>query len=137
LLAGVTAAVDHIADMGEGGDRRSRLDDAYRIAGAHERALGERLLAGLADGVTVWGPQTMDGRVSTFALALDGLAPDFVSSRLGERGIFTWSGHNYAVEPMRRLGLLDSGGLVRIGLIATTTKEEVDRLLAELVDLLS
>lgn len=137
LLAGVTAAVDHIASLGVGSDRRRRLDDAYRIVGAHERAMGERFLAGLPDGVSVWGPPTMDGRVSTFAVSVEGHTADQVSHRLGERGIFTWPGHYYAVEPMRRLGLLDSGGLVRIGLVATTNEEEVDRLLSELADLLS
>jgi cysteine desulfurase family protein (TIGR01976 family) len=137
LFAGVTAAIDHIASLGEGPDRRSRLDDAYRVVGAHERALGERFLAGLPAGVRLWGPPTMDGRVSTFAIGVDGMSADEASERLGERGIFTWSGHYYAVEPMRRLGLLDQGGLVRIGLVATTTNEEVDRLLSELADLLS
>ncbi|MGF1665016.1 MAG: cysteine desulfurase-like protein [Acidimicrobiia bacterium] len=137
LFAGVTAAVDHIASLGEGPDRGNRLDDAYRVVGAHERALGERLLAGLPTGIRLWGPPTMDGRVSTFAVGVDGMTADQASARLGERGIFTWSGHYYAIEPMRRLGLLDQGGLVRIGLVATTTEEEVDRLLAELADLLS
>jgi cysteine desulfurase family protein (TIGR01976 family) len=137
LLAGVTAAVDHIASLGSGDTRRDRLDDAYRVVGAHERAMGERFLAGLPTGVRLWGPPGMDGRVSTFAIGVDGMTADEASARLGERGIFTWSGHYYAVEPMRRLGLLDQGGLVRIGLVATTNEEEVDRLLSELADLLS
>jgi cysteine desulfurase family protein (TIGR01976 family) len=136
LFAGVTAAVDHIASLGEGTDRKERLDDAYRAVGGHERELGERFLAGLPAGVRLWGLPTMDGRVSTFAVSVEGMTADQASEKLGERGIFTWSGHYYAVEPMRRLGLLESGGLVRIGLVATTTEEEVDRLLAELADLL-
>lgn len=136
LLAGVTAAVDHIASLGEGPDRSARLDDAYLVVGGHERAMGERFLAGLPAGVRLWGPPTMDGRVSTFAVSVEGMTADQASGKLGERGIFTWSGHYYAVEPMRRLGLLESGGLVRIGLVATTNDEEVDRLHTELVDLL-
>lgn len=137
LLAGVEAAVDHIAASGDGSTRRKRLDDAYRTVGAHERAMGERFIAGLPDGVTLYGPPSMDGRVSTFAVDVAGMTADEASARLGERGIFTWSGHYYAVEPMRRLGLLDRGGLVRIGLVSHTTEEEVDRLLSELADLLS
>ena len=46
-----------------------------------------------------------------------------------------WSGHYYAVEPMRRLGLLESGGLTRIGFVNTTTDSEVDRLLDALASL--
>ena len=132
LLAGVTAAVDVLASMGDGGDRPGRLDVAFERIDAHARALGERFLAGLPDRVRVWGLQSMDDRVATFAVSVDGLHPARVSELLGERGIFTWAGHYYAVEPMARLGLLDGGGLVRVGLMATTTEKEVDRLLDEL-----
>jgi selenocysteine lyase/cysteine desulfurase len=58
-----------------------------------------------------------------------------VAAALGDRGIFVWAGHYYAIEPMAALGLLDSGGLVRIGFVQTTTEEEVDRLLEELASL--
>lgn len=97
--------------------------------------MGERFLAGLPAGVTLYGPASMDGRVSTFAVDVGGMTADEAAARLGERGIFTWAGHYYAVEPMRRLGLLERGGLVRIGLVSHTTEEEVDRLLTELADL--
>jgi selenocysteine lyase/cysteine desulfurase len=36
------------------------------------------------------------------------------------------------VEPMRRLGLLDQGGLVRIGFVHINTVEEVDRVVESL-----
>jgi selenocysteine lyase/cysteine desulfurase len=38
----------------------------------------------------------------------------------------------YAVEVMKRLGLEDSGGAVRAGIVHYNTADEVDRLLAEL-----
>jgi cysteine desulfurase family protein (TIGR01976 family) len=132
LLAGVTAAVDVLASMGDGGDRPARLDDAFGRLDSHARALGERFLAGLPDRVRVWGLPSMEGRVATFAVSVDGVHPARVSEILGERGIFTWAGHYYAVEPMARLGLLDRGGLVRVGLMATTTEDEVERLHQEL-----
>jgi hypothetical protein len=37
------------------------------------------------------------------------------SGYLGEQGIFVWNGDYYAVAPMERMGILDKGGLVRIG----------------------
>jgi cysteine desulfurase family protein (TIGR01976 family) len=132
LLNGVTAAVDHIASLGDGPTRGARLDDASAQVGAHERALGERFLEGLSGGVRVWGRPTMEGRVSTFAIEVEGMPASEVAGRLGEQGIATWPGHYYAVEPMRRLGWLDRGGLVRIGFVATTTEAEVERLLGEL-----
>ena len=40
---------------------------------AYERELGQRFLDGLPDGATVYGLQTMEGRVPTFLLNLDGV----------------------------------------------------------------
>jgi cysteine desulfurase family protein (TIGR01976 family) len=134
LLAGLEAAVDHLAGLGTGETRRARLDDAFDLIARHEQAVGEAFLAALPAGVRVWGLPTMDGRVPTFAVSIDGVSPQAAATRLGERGIFTWPGHYYAVEPMRRLGVLD-GGLLRIGFVSTSTVGEVERLVAALADL--
>jgi cysteine desulfurase family protein (TIGR01976 family) len=101
---------------------------------AHERELGDRLLAGLPDELRLYGLPTMDGRVATFAVTLPGLTPEQVATRLAEREIAVWHGDYYAVEVMKRLGLVD--GVVRLGIIHYNTAEEVDRLLAALHELL-
>jgi cysteine desulfurase family protein (TIGR01976 family) len=118
LLAGFVAAVTYLESVG------------LEAIVAHERELGERFLAGLPEGVTLYGRQTMDGRVPTFAVTLDGLTPAEVAARLGEHGIFVWDGNYYALEVMKRLGLID--GAVRIGIVHYNTAVEVDRLLDEL-----
>ena len=120
-LAGFNAAVAYIESVGW-----------ERIA-AHERELGERLLAGLPDAIRLYGPPTMEGRVATFAVTVPGLTPEQAATRLAERGLAVWWGDYYAVEVMRRLGLPD--GALRLGLIHYNTAEEVDRLLAALYDL--
>ena len=51
---------------------------------------------------------------------------DEVAARLGDKGIFVWAGHYYALEVMSSLGVLDSGGLVRIGFVHYSLPEEVD-----------
>jgi len=118
LLAGFVAAVEYIESVG------------LEAMVGHESALGERFLAGLPEGVTLYGRQTMDGRVPTFAVTLDGLTPTEVAAHLGEHGIFVWDGDYYALEVMKRLGLPD--GAVRIGIVHYNTADEVDRLLVEL-----
>jgi cysteine desulfurase family protein (TIGR01976 family) len=118
LLAGFVAAVEYIESVG------------VEAMVGHERALGEHFLAGLPEGVTLYGRQTMDGRLPTFAVTLDGLTPTEVATRLGEHGIFVWDGDYYALEVMKRLGLPD--GAVRIGIVHYNTADEVDRLLVEL-----
>jgi selenocysteine lyase/cysteine desulfurase len=50
-------------------------------------------------------------------------------------GIATWAGHYYAIEPMRRLGFLEQGGLVRIGFLHVNTATEVDAVLNGLAEI--
>jgi cysteine desulfurase family protein (TIGR01976 family) len=120
-LAGFDAAVAYIESVGWDG-----------IA-AHERELGERLLTGLPDEIRLHGPPTMDGRVATFAVTVPGMTPEQAAVRLAERDLAVWWGDYYAVEVMKRLRLAD--GALRLGLIHYNTREEVDRLLAALHDL--
>ncbi len=135
LLAGLTAAIDHLASLGQGATRKERLDEAFADIRSHEAALGRRFLSQLPHNVKVWGMPSMEGRVPTFAVSVEGRSPSEVARLLGEQEICVWSGHYYAVEPMRRLGLLESGGLTRIGFVNTTTDSEVDRLLEALAAL--
>jgi cysteine desulfurase family protein (TIGR01976 family) len=122
LLAGFVAAVDYLEELGW---------DAIQ---AHERALGQRFLDGLPDSCELYGLESMDGRVPTFAFRADGVAPRDVAERLAARAIAVWDGDYYAVEAMTRLGLQPEGA-VRAGFVHYNTFEEVDRLLAALDDL--
>ena len=55
------------------------------------------------------------------------MAPEALARALGERDVYAWHGHNYAIEPLRALGLLESGGVLRVGLVHYNTHEEIDR----------
>jgi cysteine desulfurase family protein (TIGR01976 family) len=118
LLAGFVAAVEYVDSIG------------WEAIQAHERELGERFLDGLPDSCTLYGVNSMDKRVSTFAFNVEGWSPRAVAERLGERNIAVWQGNYYAVEVMKRLGLDE--GAVRAGIVHYNTAEEVDRLLEEL-----
>jgi cysteine desulfurase family protein (TIGR01976 family) len=138
--AGVLGTIEYLEWLGrrvqaglEGG-RRIALLAAMEACLAYEHALGERLLAGFArlPRLKLYGPPTMAGRVPTFGFTIEGHRPQDVAARLGEAGIFAWSGSFYAVEPIGQLGLTEAGGLVRVGLCHYNGAEEVDRLLEEL-----
>ncbi|MEA3510899.1 MAG: cysteine desulfurase-like protein [Actinomycetota bacterium] len=133
-LAGVTAAVDYIASLGAGDTRREQLRSAMAHIGVYEGSLSERFLSGIANmpGIILYGRDVPDGRTPTFAISVDGTHPDTAAEILGNQGIFVWSGDYYAVEVMRRLGVADEGGLVRIGFAHYNTAEEVDRVLTAL-----
>jgi len=139
-IAGVTAAVDYLADLGANPDlpRRKRLENAYARIKDHERSLATRFLEGISglSRVTVHGvPVADERRVATFAISVDGVRPVEVASRMAAQGLYVWSGHYYAVNAMDRLGFLDTGGLVRIGFVHYNTLAEVDRALESLAAL--
>ena len=58
-----------------------------------------------------------------------------MAERLGREGIFVWDGNYYALAVTKRLGVEDSGGMVRVGIAHYNTGEEVDRLLTVINDL--
>lgn len=139
-LAGVGAAVEYLAALGNGATRRERLESAFGAIRAHEDSMAERFLAGIAEmpGVTVYGvadAARLDERVATFAVNVAGVTAREAAAEMGRRGIFVWDGHYYAVAVMDRLGLAGRGGLVRIGFVHYNTAAEVDRVLAALDDI--
>jgi cysteine desulfurase family protein (TIGR01976 family) len=139
-LTGTTAAIDYIAEVGGGGDRRTAIRRGYDAFEAHEETLARRFLDGVAaiPGVRLIGisdPARVHERTPTFAVLVGDQHPIETSRRLGERGIFTWDGHYYAIEVFERLGLLEGGGAVRIGFCHYHAAGEVDRVLEGLADL--
>jgi cysteine desulfurase family protein (TIGR01976 family) len=136
-LAGVSAAIGYLASLGEG-QGRDALSSALAAITRHETSLGQRFLDGIEDmsHVMLYGPPEMGAsRVATFAIDVEGMRPDDVAARMIEAGIYVWSGHYYAVNAMDRLGVLEQGGLVRIGFVHYNTFEEVDRVLEVLANL--
>jgi cysteine desulfurase family protein (TIGR01976 family) len=138
-LAGVVAAVDYMASLGSPtATRRKALASAYGWIVQHEQDLATRFLDGInsLDGVRLHGVQEVnEQRGPTFAISVDGHTPQAVAERLASEEIYVWSGHYYAINVMTQLGVLDDGGLVRIGFVHYNTPEEVDRTLAVLADL--
>jgi cysteine desulfurase family protein (TIGR01976 family) len=122
LLAGFIAAVEYLGEVGW---------DAIQ---AHERGLGQRFLDGLPDRCTLYGLETMEGRVPTFAFRVERMPPRDVAERLAARDIAVWDGDYYAVEAMKQLGLQPDGA-VRAGFVHYNTPDEVDRLLAALAEI--
>jgi cysteine desulfurase family protein (TIGR01976 family) len=151
-LAGTTAAITYLADLGaefgapfaeeypgfEG--RRLHLKTALAAIRAYEQPLVGRMIEGLKEipGVTLYGitdPARFEQRAPTVAFTLEGYTPRQVAERLGEEGIFVWDGNYYALAVAERLGVEDSGGMVRVGIAHYNTLGEVDRLLAVVNDL--
>ncbi|MBT8143102.1 MAG: cysteine desulfurase-like protein [Gammaproteobacteria bacterium] len=139
-MAGTTAAVDYIASLASSGDsRRSRLRQALTEIREYEMQLCRQLLDGLEQipGLQVYGitGDNLDQRAPTVSFRIGGVAPDDIANALAERNIFAWAGHSYAVEPCRALGILDSGGVLRVGIVHYNDSADVQYLLDALGDI--
>ncbi|EMR38955.1 cysteine desulfurase-like protein [Vibrio harveyi] len=132
-LAGVTAAIEYLAQFGdEGASLRQRLEQSYALYNQHEQQLSAHFLQRLSalDGVNLFGinDESSQLRTPTFALTFDKYAPEFIAKTLGENNICVWNGHFYALGLVRQLGLEESGGVVRIGCMHYNTTAEIDML---------
>jgi cysteine desulfurase family protein (TIGR01976 family) len=136
-LAGVTAAVDHLATLAgpAEGSRRDRLLAAMAAAGQHEQQLLGVLLGGLDSMPHVTGFGRARNRTATVFFTVAGHTPQQVAARLAERKVNVWDGDNYAWELAGALGLREAGGGVRAGLVHYNNRDDVDRLLSAVAEL--
>jgi cysteine desulfurase family protein (TIGR01976 family) len=136
-IAGVLGAVEYFEWLGgktNGEHRRQTLERAMQTLAEAERALGAHLIAGLqtVKGARLYGitdPARFGWRVPTVSFTLEGWHPRKVAEQLAEEGIYVWDGNYYALAIAERLGVLERGGMVRIGLAHYNTREEVERLI--------
>jgi cysteine desulfurase family protein (TIGR01976 family) len=139
-IAGITACVDYLADLGRQVDpsvssRRAALLAAYLAIQQYERGLAETLLRGLLaiPGLTLYGIRDLakiNQRCPTVAVRVTGQTPLELATALGERGFFTWDGNYYALNLTERLDVEKDGGFLRIGLAHYNTADEVQGFLA-------
>ena len=118
LLAGFSATIAYLETLG-----------GIAVLRDYERELGEHFVASLPDNVELYGPQGMDGRVPTFLFNVEDVPAAEVSVALGERGFGVWAAEDwYCVSLAERLPPQS----LRAGIIHYNTRDEVDRLMAEL-----
>jgi selenocysteine lyase/cysteine desulfurase len=142
-IAGVLGAIEYFQWVGREfgnnhieGDyqgRRLELKKGMTAIHAYELELGRALLTALESvpGLHLYGltdPDRLEDRVATFSFRLKDLHPRVVAERLAQEGIYVWDGNYYALNVTERLGVEESGGMVRVGAVHYNTLEEVERL---------
>jgi cysteine desulfurase family protein (TIGR01976 family) len=145
-MAGTAAAVDYFAWIGETmaggeGDRRQKVCAGMAAIAGYEQTLSQHLVRGLQSipGITIHGitaDEAMSRRGPTVAFTHERHSPDDIARELAAANIFAWSGHNYAVEVAKSLGIYESGGAVRVGPVHYNTSGEIDRLFEVLSSIL-
>jgi cysteine desulfurase family protein (TIGR01976 family) len=143
-IAGARAAVEYLASLGarfagngKPNGRREQVVAGMLAIQTWEAELADRLLRGLGAiaGVRIHGiadPARIAERTPTVAVTIDGTTPRAAAEALGRQGMFTWDGDFYAQALIERLGLFETGGVLRLGLVHYNTPAEVDRLLEAL-----
>lgn len=143
-IAGVLGAIEYFQWIGrEFGNEplEGEMSQGHRLdlkkgmlaIHAYEYELSRALLSALqaVPGLTIFGlsdVQRLNQRVATYSFRLKDLHPRQVAEQLAQHGIYVWDGNYYAINVTERLGLEDSGGMVRVGAVHYNTLEEVDRL---------
>jgi cysteine desulfurase family protein (TIGR01976 family) len=123
---------DTLADQGYSG-RTLRLKQAMSAIHAYEFELNRALLSALESipGIRIYGltdPLRLDERVATYSFRLKDMPPLELAKKLAEENIYTWDGNYYAINITERLGLEQSGGMLRVGAVHYNTLEEVEQL---------
>ncbi|MBI5297740.1 MAG: cysteine desulfurase-like protein [Chloroflexi bacterium] len=112
--------------------RRLVFKQAMSAVRAYEFELSRALIEAVQSvpGTHIHGLTDMkrlDERVPTVSFTLEGRHPAEVAEKLGDAGFYVWDGHYYALAVVERLGLLDTGGMVRVGAAHYNTLDEVSR----------
>ena len=135
LLAGITAAVDVLADLVPGDEttmnRRDRVVRSMTALEAYEDELHVYLRAGLESvpGIRLYchAPH----RTPTELFSIDGVDSEQIYLTLSGLGVNAPASSFYAIEAADWIGLGEPGA-VRVGLAPYTSHDDVDRLIAGL-----
>ncbi|CAN5456022.1 cysteine desulfurase-like protein [soil metagenome] len=152
-MAGTLGAIEYLEGLGNTSGssgktyghmqgRAPAIHRAFDVYSDWEHALCGDLIEGLQGirGLKIHGivsGNAMHRRVPTVSFTLEGKHPADIAKALSYENIFVWSGHNYAIEPVARLGLMESGGVLRVGLAHYNTPAEVERLVTSVAAIAS
>jgi selenocysteine lyase/cysteine desulfurase len=129
-MVGAAAAVDFLASLSGGANRRECLRNVFQEMHARNMQLFVRLWNALSamPRVKLYGPPPDAARTPTLAFTIDGCTSTDAARRFAEKGLFLSHGDFYAATVIERLGL-EPEGLIRAGCACYTTEEEIDRLI--------
>jgi cysteine desulfurase family protein (TIGR01976 family) len=140
-VAGMDAAVSYLENLGKSlGDgekdsqassRRANLVRAMTAIRSYEESLSLELLRILREcGATIYGVREdhrVHERVPTLCFNLKKTSPAKVTETMADAGIGIRDGHMYTPRLMKRFGLRQDSGVVRISAVHYNTMEEIHR----------
>jgi cysteine desulfurase family protein (TIGR01976 family) len=145
-IAGVLGALEHLEWIGAEYGKQYQKGSQEKYSGRalqiklgmeairdYEFELSRNLIQTFqkVPGLRLYGlddPQRVDQRVPTFAINLKEIHPRRVAILLAKQDIFVWDGNYYALAVTERLGVEETGGMVRIGAAHYNTTDEITKL---------
>lgn len=112
--------------------RRLDLKKGMSAMRAYETELSKKLI-GIVESVPgtrihgITDLDRLDERVPTVSFTAEGKDPERIADEIGRHGIYVWNGHNYALAIVERMGLLEAGGMVRVGPVHYNTLDELEK----------
>ena len=137
-IAGVQAGIEFIASIGKGKTLRAKLVSAMQRTHQHEIALAQQLYDGLSSikKIQFYGqPMDIPFRAPTMSFMYEGKTATEVCEHLAHHNICGWGGHFYAIRATEVLGLLDKGGVTRLGISVYNMAEEMEKTIAIIKEL--
>ena len=145
-IAGVLGALEYLEWLGkqfgaehaspwkEAGftGRKLELKKGMSAMRAYEAELSKKLI-GIVEsvpGTRMYGItdlNRLDERVPTVSFTVEGKDPEQLAKAIGDENIYVWNGHNYALAIVERLGLLEAGGMIRVGPVHYNTLTELEK----------
>jgi cysteine desulfurase family protein (TIGR01976 family) len=145
-IAGVLGALEYFQWLGHefGGGHAQAWQDAgfsgrklelkmgMSAMQSYEKELSKKLIGIIRSvpGTHIYGVtdlDRLDERVPTVSFTVEGKDPEKLADSIGNEGIYVWNGHNYALAIVERLGLLEAGGMIRVGPVHYNTMNELER----------
>ncbi|HXD09935.1 MAG TPA: cysteine desulfurase-like protein [Anaerolineales bacterium] len=145
-IAGVLGALEYLEWLGKGfgaeqeaawkeagfSGRRLELKKGMSVMREYESELSRTLIRIIqsVSGTHIYGVtdlNRLDERVPTVSFTLAGKDPEQLADAIGKHNIYVWNGHNYALAVVERLGLLDAGGMIRVGPVHYNTLDELTK----------
>ena len=112
--------------------RKLELKKGMSAMQAYESALSEALIKIVESvpGTHIYGItdfDRLDERVPTVSFTVEHKDPEQLADEIGNHGIYVWNGHNYALAIVERLGLLEAGGMIRVGPVHYNKMDELEK----------
>jgi selenocysteine lyase/cysteine desulfurase len=145
-IAGVLGALEYLQWLGRqfGGNQESGWKEAGFQGRALELKMGmsvmkeyeaelSKALIGIIESIPgtrihgITDLKRLDERVPTVSFTMPGKDPEQLAKALGDENIYVWNGHNYALAIVERMGLLEAGGMVRVGPVHYNTMGELEK----------